>query len=62
MSICVSAAWLRLSKVKTEVAFCPGIELSPLMYSAIPELIALSSFLERASFSERCWVAETMEG
>lgn len=62
MSICVSAAWLRLSKVKTEAAFCPGIELSPLTHNTIPDLVAISRFLERPSFSERCWVPEIMEG
>lgn len=54
----ISLPCLRLSKV----SFCSGMELSPLMYSAIPALIAISSYLERLSFSEHCWIAETMQG
>lgn len=56
--VSVSPACLRMSKV----TFCPGIKLSPLMYSTIPELIAISSLLERPSFCKHCWIAETMQG
>lgn len=56
--VSVSPACPRMSKV----TFCPGIKLSPLTYSTIPELIAISSLLERPSFCKHCWIAETMQG